>query len=226
MKTLLGGIAAVLGVALLVNPAKAGIITINFDDLAQTGPPAGSTVIPVNTQYSVTDGVTFSTTLNHIVMILSGTLYNTSSVPNVICTATSSGGIDCTQDLTLLFSTPVDNLSFDAFGNDSTSNGGTFAFADIYQGGVDTHPNIPLLVSQGGTSVGGFFGINPDHQTLNFTGITQLVIHGNTDVNGTAYDNFSFSIADSTTVPEPSTMVLMGLFGIAVAGRRFLAKKA
>jgi hypothetical protein len=225
MKSQISGIA-LLGVSLLAGQARATIVTINFDDLAQTGPPAGSTVIPVDTQYLVSDGVTFSTTLNHIVRVLSGTTYNTSTKPNVICTGTRSF-IDCTQDLTLTFANPVDNLSFDAFGNDSTPNGGTFALADVYQGGVDTHPNIPLTVSGGSTLVNGFFGINADPQTLNFTGITKLVIHNNTDTNGTAYDNFSFGTSGSTgAAPEPSTLLLTGLCGIVWAGRRFLAHKS
>jgi hypothetical protein len=232
MKSQISGIA-MLGVALLAGQARATVVTINFDDLAQTGPPAGATVIPVTTQYLASDGVTFSSTAGHIVMVLSGTAYNTSSKPNVICTATSGGIIDCTQDFTLTFANPVSNLTFDAFGNDSTPNGGTFALADVFQGGVD-NANIPLIVSQNqpGTCTpvdhsGCPTGVNADPQTLNFTGITKVVIHNNTDVNGTAYDNFSFGTSGSTNAtPEPSTVLLAGLCGIVWAGRRFMARKS
>jgi hypothetical protein len=227
MKSQISGIA-LLGVALLAGQAQASIVTINFDDLPHDGGTAGAlppnnVLIVVGSHYP---SVTFSSTANHVVMVLSGTSYNTSSAPNVICTGTSSGFIDCSQDLTLTFTSPVDNLSFDAFGNDSTPNGGTFALADVFQGGVD-NANIPLIVSGGSTPVNGFLGINADPQTLNFTGITKLVIHNNTDINGTAYDNFSFDTGSSTDVaPEPSTLLLTGLCGIVWAGRRFLAHKS
>jgi hypothetical protein len=220
MKSQIMGVM-LLGVALLAGPSRASVVTINFDDLPPIGPPAGSTVVSVTTQYLASDGVTFSTVAGSVIMVLSGTGYFTDSKPNIIC-STGIGTIDCNQDITLTFANPITDLSFDAFGNDSTPNGGTFALADVYIGGVDTNPNIPLIVSQGGTDP---LGMNADHQTLNFTGITKVVIHNNTDVLGTAYDNFSFD-PPAPGVPEPSTLLLTGLCGVLWIGRRFVASKS
>jgi PEP-CTERM motif len=139
-------------------------------------------------------------------------------------------GADCTQDVILSFTTPVDNLTFNAFGN-STPTSGTFAQVDVYQLGVLTHANVALLVSHVPDVTCGFFqgqliDCNPDPQNLAYLGITQVIIHNNVDPAGTAYDDFSFTLqSDTASVPEPSTLLLTGLCGIFWAGRRFLARK-
>ena len=246
MKTQISGIVLLLGVALLAGQARASIVNINFDDLTPGCNPPGSTaacatpagiapplpgshVIIVTNQYFVSDGVTFASSGQFVVLVESGTGYNTTSTPNVISTGNAAGAVLGAPSINLIltFANPAYNLMFDVFGNDTTPNGSTFAMADVYQDGVVT--TIPLLVSQGGTPVNGNTGVNADHQDLSaFAGITQLVIHDDTDTNGSAYDNFSFDTGGGTdtSVPEPSTLLLTGLCGIVWTGRRFRARKS
>src|ERR1022692_1997560 len=215
MKSQISGVA-LLGVALLAGQARASIVTINFDE-QPAGPNVGLNVTVITTQYA---GVTFSSTNGDVILIDTQAQYNTG---NLICTGTGRGsaasptyaGLDCTQDVILSFTTPIDDLSFDAFGNQDAV-GSTFAVADVYLNGSATpSTSVALKVVNGGNAA--------DHQDLNFTGITKLDIHGSNDPNGTAYDNFSFD--PPGTVPEPSTLLLTGLCGIVWAGRRFLARK-
>jgi hypothetical protein len=237
MKSQISGIA-LLGVTLLASQARATVVTINFDDLtpgctavntATCASPRGSQVIIVSNQYFVSDGVTFSSNGNFVVLVESGTGYNTTSQPNIISTGTTLGTIvgSPSVNLILTFANPVFNLNFDAYGNDSTSPGGTFAQADLYQNGssTPTQSNVNLIATNGNA----FNGIQPDHQDLSaFAGITKLVIKNDTDVNGSAYDNFSFTVngGSNPPVPEPSTLLLTGLCGIVWAGRRFLTHKS
>jgi len=212
-----------LGVALLAGQARASIITINFDNLGG--------FVTVTNQYP---SVTFSADGGDVVLTVAQAPPYQSSQPNLICTGPVGGPADCTADITLAFTNPVDNLSFGAYGN-ITAFGGTFAKADVYQGGASpSQANIPLTVKH--TKADDTAANCPptaadcvsDPQSLNFTGITKVVIHGNSDNNGTAYDDFSFSTIASVTTdaPEPSTLLLTGLCGIVWTGRRFLARKS
>jgi len=214
---------ALLGVAFLAGQARAGLLeTINFDTL---GP-----AVSVTNQFA---NVVFSAGGADLVLTTAQNPPYLGSPPNLICTGTiTPSAIDCTQDIMLVFSTPVDNITFNAFGNATTAPG-QFAFADVYQGTVASpvlsHPNIPLDVSH--TTHCGVPGdvvrdCAADPQSLAFTGITILRIHGNTDPAGTAYDDFVFTVETSGTIPEPSTLLLTGFCGIVWAGRRFLARKA
>jgi hypothetical protein len=236
MKSRISGIV-LLGVATLASRAQASNVTINFDDLApgctaiNTSPcasPRGSQVIIVNNQYLAADGVTFSASSTYVVLVESGTGYNTSSTPNVITTGNATGTVlgSPTINLIVTFTNPVFNLTFDAYGNDTTPQGNIFAQADVYENGSGTpaQTGINLIAANGAA----FNGVQPDHLDFSaFQGITQLVIRNDTDTNGTAYDNFNFTTnsSDPSTVPEPSTLLLTGLCGIVWAGRRFLAHK-
>lgn len=214
--------------AFLVGSAGASIIT--FDDVGNK--------VTITNQYS---GVIFSSAGGDVVMTTAQNPPYTGTVPNLICTgqAMPIGTVDCSHDLTLDFTSPVDNLKFDAFGNQSAV-GNTFAIADVYQNGslVPTQPALNLLVSHTSHTAGcpgdpldpAFTpDCLPDPQDLSaFSGITKLVIRGNTDNQGTAYDNFSFNAAETTDpTPEPSSLFLAGIGGLIWAGsRRLLARKS
>ena len=206
---------ALFGAALCAVQARAEFI--NFDNLP-TGPTDGFTITNVTNQYL---NVTFSASGGDIVMITSQAAYNTSP-PNMICTGSVAGVVDCAQDLIMTFSVPVNNLVFDALGN-QTAIGGTFATADIFQNfGLAPTTTVQLLVQPGGGNH------NADHQDLSaFANITKLVIHETTfeaQNAGSSFDNIGFTPAD-TTIPEPSTLLLTGSLGLLWIGRRFLARQ-
>jgi hypothetical protein len=213
----------VLGVA-LVGAALFGVQaraeTINFDNLGN--------MVTVTNQYpnvvfSAGGGdVVLTTCQNNAACTNPGPPY-LGSPPNLICTGTVGNPVDCTHDVTLTFTTLVDNITFTAYGN-QTAAPGQFALADVYQGGILTHPNIPLLVSHTTHCASPTLDCAGDPQALNFTGISRLTIHGNTDQAGTAYDDFNFAV-EGVGAPEPSTLILTGLCGIVLAGRSFLKRK-
>jgi len=197
--------AAALGMFAMAAPAHAAVI--DFDSLAN------GTVV---TNQFAGQGITFASAGGEQILVTAQASYQ-STPPNFICTGT--GTIDCAGTVIFNFSTPVNNLQFDAVGNQNTI-ATSFAFADIYQNGVLTVSNLALLVSQG--------NFLPDHQDLSaYSNITEVLIHDNTDPAGTGYDTISFTSAAVTTVPEPLTLSLFsaGLAG-TMAMRRRKAKKS
>jgi hypothetical protein len=219
MKSQLWG-TTLLGVALLAGQAHASIITINFDDLPN------ATVIPVG---HYTD-VNFSSSPGEVIMTWSNNPPYQGSSPNLICTGTTSPqALDCMNDVILTFSVPVSNISFTAYGNQNAP-GTSFATADVFQNGNNVTPSqiVSLLVSHTPHTpalCNGTADCVGDPQTLNFSNITELKITNNTDPNGTAYDDFSFTTQSSPTAPEPSTLLLTGFGGLLWVGRRFLARQ-
>jgi hypothetical protein len=191
--------AATVGMFGVAAPAHANLIT--FEDLTN------GTV--VTNQYAAQD-ITFSSANGEQILVTTQPAYQ-STPPNFICTGTSS--IDCTGTVIFSFTTPVDNLQFDAVGNQNAI-GTSFAQADIYQNGVLTVSDLNLLVSQG--------NYLPDHQDLSaYANITEVLIHSNTDPAGTGYDTISFTPVTSG-VPEPATwaMMLLGFACLGFAGYR------
>ncbi len=192
--------AGLLGVAV---PANANLIS--FDNL--------SSGTAVTNQYSA-QGIVFSSAGGKRILVTAQPQYQ-STTPNFICTGTT--GIDCTGTVVFSFTTPVNNLKFDALGNQNAI-GTSFAQADIYQNGFLTVSNLKLLVSQG--------NLLPDHQNLSaYTNITELMIHNNTDPAGTGYDTISFTPSVTASVPEPATWAMMltgfgGLGAMLRSGRR------
>ncbi len=185
-------VAGALGIA-----ASAHANLVDFDNLAD------GTV--VTNQYAAQD-ITFSSAGGEQMLITTQPQYQ-STPPNFICTGTS--GIDCMGTVIFSFATPVNNLKFDAVGNQNAI-GTSFAEADIYQNGILTVSDLSLLVSQG--------NLLPDAQDLSaYSNITEVVIHDNTDPAGTGYDTISFSPASSAT-PEPATwaMILTGFGGLGM----------
>jgi hypothetical protein len=182
-------------VAMLAVAAPAYANLINFDELTD------GTV--VTNQYAAQD-ITFSSANGEQMLVTTQPQYQ-STPPNFICTGTS--GIDCTGTVIFSFSTPVNDLQFDAVGNQNAI-GTPFAQADIYQNGILTVSDLNLLVSQG--------NLLPDHQDLSaYNNITEVLIHSNTDPAGTGYDTISFTAGPSAT-PEPATwaMMMIGFGGL------------
>ena len=211
-------------IAVFLGAGQAGAVTINFDDLADK--------TTLTNQYA---GVTFSSTGGDVVLISQQNPPYTGTVPNLICTgvALPIGTVDCSHDLILNFSTPVNNLTFDAFGNQSPFLS-TFALADVYLNNSLTAAatDVILRVLHVGHCAAPTLDCDPDPQDFSaYVGITQLIIHNNTDTKGTAYDNFSFIPTSDPEdlpiggTPEPATLLLTGLGGLVLAGRRFLARK-
>ena len=194
-------LAAALCVGLLsVGSAQANII--NFDNLSNGN--------IVTNQYAAQD-ITFSSAGGEDIVITTQSSYQ-STPPNFICTGFGSG-INCSGTVIFNFATPVNNLQFDAVGNQNAI-GTSFAQADIYQKGVLTVSNLNLLVSQG--------NYLPDHQNLSaYSNITEVLIHSNTDPAGTGYDTISIAVSP---VPEPTEGALLltglGLFGFIAARRK------
>jgi hypothetical protein len=208
-----------LGVALLAGRAQASIITINFDTLPD--------LTVVTNQYT---DVVFSSSGGDVILTYAQNPPYLGSIPNVICSGATGAppAIDCMQDVILSFSVPVASVTFSAFGN-ATTPGQSFATADIYQNNSVTPTQIvPLDVIHTQHNPGGICGTSadcqPDIETLTFPNITKLDITANTDPNGTAYDDFSIDTG-SASAPEPSTLFLTGLCGIALVGRRYLARR-
>ena len=233
MKTQAWGIG-LLGVALLAGSAQASNLFIDFDSLAS--------LTVVTNQYS---GVTFSSSGGDSVIAdnipafqdpavtSSDSPANPKSV-NVICSGVAGNLFpDCTHDIILTFSNPLTNVSsvsFDAFGN-SDAFGATFATALVtYNNGASTQ-SVNLTVEHTNHNDCGtftqFMDCEPDPQTLTFPNITSISIAAGTEVNGTAYDNFNITSGGSQPppVPEPATLVLTGLVGVVLAGKRLLIKR-
>jgi len=188
---------ALFALVLVVMPARADLIT--FDDLTD------NTI--VTNQYA---HVTFSAFGDERVKITTQAAYN-GTKPNFICTGPVAGYIDCTENFVIEFDAAVQNVEFDALGN-QTAVGGVFAKVDIYQNFVYT-ATFDMLVTQG--------NLDPDHQDLSaYSDITKLVFHSNTDGAGTGYDNLSFDAG--VPVPEPASVLLVavGLIGIGGLARK------
>jgi hypothetical protein len=185
--------------------------SINFDDLAN--------LTTVTNQYA---NVVFSAGGGDVVLTTAQNPPYLGSQPNLICTGSTGGAIDCTHDFTLTFTTPVDNIYFTAYGN-QTPAPGQFAEVDVYQNGVLTQPNISLDVSHT-VHCDTYLDCAGDPQSLLFTDITAIAFHDNTDPAGTAYDDFSFTPETNSGAPEPSTFFLAMLPGVIGAVRVMRAR--
>ena len=183
------GIAA-LGLLLATRPAAA--VVINFDNL-------GNGVVVTN-QYPE---ATFSSDPGEVVLTSAQVPPYQTSAPNFICTGTSS--IDCTHDVFVKFTNPVNNLTFNSTGADNT--GPAQANVDVFVGNtlVGSVP-IPGI---GSVHTAQFIDLSAFHN------VTSIEIDKVIDPAGLAYDDFTFTVAGG--VPELATWAMM-LLGFGLVG--------
>lgn len=110
----------------------------------------------------------------------------------------------CAGITTVDFTTPVNNLTFDSAGEEGP---GLLSNAEVYVNGV--------FAANVGISYDGVFTSYDPVDLTGFANITRVILTS-TDGAGVTWDNFSF---DATAIPEPATLLLLGL-GLAAAARR------
>lgn len=184
--------------------------TVSFDTL--------SPFITVNNQYTVSDGVTFSSPNGTIVTVPAATWYG-SSVPNAIC-AYSVVNI-CSSTLELTFTSPVTGLSFFLGAIDSIASNTSVSI----NGGTPFNlASAPAITAQYiSTPVpAGLSWLTALSVSLNATSVSTLTFISNTDPAGLVFDNFRFTRENGggeTGVPEPGTLLLSGI-GLLILGLR------
>jgi hypothetical protein len=120
-----------------------------------------------------------------------------------IITAAVGGAVDGVNSTIIDFTSPVNNLSFLALGDNSA---GIQAMVDVYENGVFSSAEM--------IAVDGIF-LSPDLVSLSgFANVTKIEIWGITDPGGLAWDQFSFD-----PIPSPSGAVVLA-FGICMNRRR------
>ena len=104
--------------------AQAAPIVINFDTLANGA--------VITNQYAGL-GVVFSSVAGSVNYVTEQPIYN-GTKPKFLCTGPSGGGINCTAETIVDFSTPVDDLTFQGLGINDTST--QVARIDIFQNAI------------------------------------------------------------------------------------------
>lgn len=123
---------------------------------------------------------------------------------NFICTAPTAGGINCTQETILTFSSGVNNLSFYQVGDNAS---GVVALVDVFQNGLFSvtvnilgfnDSSVPNLVDLTG-----------------FSNVSSIRIYNITDPAGLGWDNFQFEAVpvpwETDALPVVVSTVLFGL---------------
>ena len=191
--------------AIVASSGAAHGIAIGFDDL--------SSGAFVSNQYAE---ATFSSDAGQTLVAFA---YPSAPSPgNVICTADSSGTLNCTSSLFVSFTSPVNNLSFWAI---EPNQFGAVANVEIYSNNALV--GIVPLIGLGPAA--GQFGLGNRFVDLsafnNVSSIAVVALPGQTSIddsyggNGIGFDSFSF-----TAVPSPSSLALLGAGSFAVARRR------
>jgi len=187
MITLLGALSTV-----------ASATVINFDDLADGN--------VITNQYA---GVVFSSTPGNVNYVTTQPSYN-GTPPSFLCTGPVGGGINCTAETIMTFSSGVSGLTFQGMGiNDVKSN---VAQVDVF---VNSIFNSTITIA------GNAQGFNPVLVDLSaFSNLTKIRIYNITDGGGIGWDTFTFN--QSSSVPEPATFsfIGLGLAGAALLRRR------
>jgi len=187
MITLLGALSSI-----------ASATVINFDNLADGN--------VITNQYA---GVVFSSTPGNVNYVTAQPIYN-GTPPNFLCTGPVGGGINCTAETIMTFSSGVSGLTFQGLGiNDVSAN---VAQVDVF---VNSIFNSTITVA------GNAQGFNPVLVNLSaFSNVTKIRIYNITDAAGIGWDTFTFN--QSSSVPEPATFsfIGLGLAGAALLRRR------
>ena len=208
----------VLVVAFLTPIAYADTVTINFDSFA-IPPITPLTGTPV-TDYLAGYGVTLSGMLPGevaFIINLPGPPYEVPSPPNVF---SANGGFNGVNTLTLNFSTPVDNFSFDRIGTYAYPGSPSGTVMGPWSATAYNTSNVSL-----GTVGNGWIATYDEVPIESFTFAAQGISHIDFLGNSFNYAGFALPCIDNltfttTSVPEPSTLFLlgsglMGLGGIA-----------
>ena len=193
MKTIT--LAASIALA-LAGSTSAQSVVIDFDGLAS------STV--VTNQYPE---ATFSSSAgNQNTAFISPSAH---SIANILCSGSTSAGIDCLQDTYIDFTNPVKNLTFWAI---EANVAGVTAQFNVFESG-SLSATVDLLVPVGGAGNNEFVDLSA------FTNVTRLeivnILNDPNNENGIGWDTFSFRV-----VPTPGTAVLAGFGALGLMSRR------
>jgi len=183
--------------------AQAAPIVINFDALSDGA--------VITNQYAGL-GVVFSSVAGYVNYVTEQPIYN-GTKPKFLCTGPSGGGINCTAETIVDFSTPVDDLTFQGLGINDTSS--QVARIDIFQNAIYS---ATIIVPGAGQSY------NPLLLDLSaYDDITRIRLYAISDGGGIGWDTFTFDPEANHQVPEPvSTLLLLStaMVGLAAARRR------
>ena len=197
--------------ALALPCARAAAQPITFDEFGNVG----TTGPVVTTQYAPL-GVTFSSSAGSAVYVTTQGLYN-GSRPNFVCTGPVGSPISCNADYYLDFAAPARGISFDALGINDVGLVGRVRVLD------------PLAALLGVVDIVGAAQVyDPVLVDLTaFSNVGRVEIVRITDAAGIGFDDFRFTLAPTTTAPEPASASLVALGVVAVhIGRRRLNRVA
>src|SRR5664279_987515 len=159
-----------VALAFSTTAAFAANVVVNFDNLNNGD--------VITNQYA---GVTFSSTSGNVNYVTTQPQY-LSTPPNFLCSGPANGGIDCTAETFLNFSSPVNGLNFDGMG---VNDVGVVALIDVWTNGVF---NSTVQV------IGNSQLFAPDHVDLTgFSNVTEIRIYDITDAAGIGWDTFQYT---------------------------------
>lgn len=178
-------------------PGVASAVVIDFDGLAGN--------VAVTNQFAE---ATFSspTSGQEVRTVAFG---GDNSIPNIICTATVGGSLNCTDDILVQFTNPAFNLTFLSIGDDTN---GVAGLVDVFVS--DVFSSTENINGDGSTATGEIVDLSA------FSNVTSILIHGVTESGGIGFDDFSFNVTGA--VPEPG---MLALFGLGLSGLGLMRQK-